>query len=100
VAQLAARYDLLAIPVSGMRTGWWASSPSNDIIGIVKEGTEDFYKMVGTRRRLLYQEQPLEWRASACRDDGQPRRPVTSGFLLKHFQVTLREALFLSLCRW
>jgi magnesium transporter len=98
VAQLAARYDLLAIPVTNAENGLVGIVTVDDIIDIVKEeATEDFYKMVGTSDdELLYQEQPLQV--------ARIRLPwmmvnlaglLAAGLLLKHFQVTLREALFL-----
>jgi magnesium transporter len=98
VAQVAARYDLLAIPVTDAENHLVGIVTVDDIIDIVKEeATEDFYKMVGTSdAELLYQEQPLKV--------ARIRLPwlmvnlvglILSGLLLKHFQVTLREALFL-----
>lgn len=98
VAQVAARYDLLAIPVTDAENRLVGIVTVDDIIDIVKEeATEDFYKMVGTSDdELLYQEQPLQV--------ARIRLPwlmvnltglIISGLLLKHFQVTLREALFL-----
>ncbi len=98
VAQLAARYDLLAIPVTNAENCLVGIVTVDDIIDIVKEeATEDFYKMVGTSDdELLYQEQPV--RVARIRLPWMMVNLVgllVSGLLLKHFQVTLREALFL-----
>ena len=62
VAQLAARYDLLAIPVvddDGLLVG---IVTIDDIIDVFKdEATEDFYKMAGTSEdEIVYQDRSLK----------------------------------------
>lgn len=97
VAQLAARYDLLAVPVvdRGRLVG---IVTVDDIVDIVKEeATEDFLRMVGTSEdELLVQERSLRV--------ARIRLPwllinlaglVLGGVLLEHFQVSFKEALFL-----
>ncbi|HVS02051.1 MAG TPA: magnesium transporter [Thermoanaerobaculia bacterium] len=98
VAQLAARYDLLAIPVTDDRNRLVGIVTVDDIIDIFKEeATEDFLRMVGsTGNELLYQDRPL--RVVGI------RLPwlffnlvggVVTGTLLHRFQVSFSEALFL-----
>lgn len=98
VAQLATRYDLLAIPVldeDGVLTG---IVTYDDIVDVVREeATEDIYKMAGTSdEEILYQERSFKVASI--------RLPwllvnlvggVITGLLLEHFQVRLSEALFL-----
>jgi magnesium transporter len=98
VAQLAARYDLLAIPViddEGLLAG---IVTVDDIVDIVQgEATEDVYKMAGTSEdELIYQERPLRL--------ARLRLPwllvnmvglMLTGLLLEHFQLALQQALFL-----
>lgn len=98
VAQLAARYDLLAIPVTDADNRLLGIVTVDDIIDVVREeATEDLLKVAGTRDdELLYQDRALRvaW----------IRLPVIlvnlaglvlTGWLLRHFQVSLGEALFL-----
>lgn len=98
VAQLTARYDLLAIPVVGPDRKLLGIVTVDDIIDIVKEeATEDFYKMAGTSEdELIYQERSLKVAGI--------RLPwllvnmvglIGSGILLERFQVSFKEALFL-----
>lgn len=98
VAQLTARYDLLAIPVVGADRKLLGIVTVDDIVDIVKEeATEDFYKMAGTSEdELIYQERSLKVAGI--------RLPwllvnmvglIASGVLLERFQVSFREALFL-----
>lgn len=98
VAQLAARYDLLAIPVVDDDNRLVGIVTVDDIIDVVREeATEDFFKMVGTSdNELLYQERSFKVAGI--------RLPwilvnlvglVITGMLLRSFQVSLREALFL-----
>lgn len=97
VAQLAARYDLLAVPVvdRGKLVG---IVTVDDIVDIVKEeATEDFLRMVGTsEEELVVQERSLRV--------ARIRLPwllinlaglVVGGVLLEHFQVSFKEALFM-----
>ena len=98
VAQLTARYDLLAIPVVGPDRKLLGIVTVDDIVDIVKEeATEDFYKMAGTSEdELIYQERSLKVAGI--------RLPwllvnmvglIASGILLERFQVSFKEALFL-----
>jgi magnesium transporter len=98
VAQLAARYDLLAIPVTDHRNRLVGIVTVDDIVDIFKdEATEDFYKMVGTSDdEILYQRHP--WKVAGI------RLPwllvnlvglVITGLLLENFQVQYDKALFL-----
>ncbi len=61
VAQLAARYDLLAIPVLDEDNRMAGIVTVDDVVDILKEeATEDIYKMVGTSDdELLYQDRPF-----------------------------------------
>ena len=98
VAQLAARYDLLAIPVVDEARRLVGIVTVDDIIDIVKEeATEDFYKMVGTSdNELLYQER--SFRVAGIRLPWllvNLAGLVVTGLLLRRFQVSLKEALFL-----
>ena len=98
VAQLAARYDLLAIPVideDGVLVG---IVTVDDIVDIVKEeATEDFLKMVGTSEdEIVYQERSLK--VAAIRFPWLALNligGILTGLLLQRFQVSLAEALFL-----
>lgn len=98
VAQLTARYDLLAIPVVDAEEKLLGIVTVDDIVDIVKEeATEDFYKMAGTSEdELIYQERSLKVAGI--------RLPwlminmvglILSGILLERFQVGFQEALFL-----
>lgn len=62
VAQLASRYDLLAIPVTDTDDRLVGIVTIDDIVDIVKEeATEDFYKMAGTSDdELIYQDRSLK----------------------------------------
>lgn len=98
VAQLAARYDLLAIPVVDDAERLVGIVTVDDIVDIVKEeATEDFLRMVGTSEdEIVHQERSLKVAGI--------RLPwllvnmvglVITGLLLDHFAVTFRETLFL-----
>lgn len=98
VAQLATRYDLLAIPVVDEGGQLLGVVTYDDIVDVVREeATEDFYKMAGTsEEEILYQERSVKVASI--------RLPwllvnlgggVVTGMLLEHFQVRLQEALFL-----
>jgi magnesium transporter len=98
VAQLATRYDLLAIPVLDEEGRLCGIVTYDDIVDVMREeATEDFYKMAGTSdEEILYQERTLKVASI--------RLPwllvnlvggVGTGLLLEHFQVKLSEALFL-----
>lgn len=98
VAQLATRYDLLAIPVLDEDGKLCGIVTYDDIVDVMREeATEDFYKMAGTSdEEILYQERTVKVASI--------RLPwllvnlvggVATGLLLEHFQVRLSEALFL-----
>jgi len=98
VARLAARYDLLAIPVTDGSNRLMGIITVDDIIDVFKEeATEDFLKMVGTSdSELVYQMKSIKVAGI--------RLPwllinlaglLTVGGLIKHFQVSFSEALFL-----
>jgi magnesium transporter len=98
VAQMAARYDLLAIPVVDDAGKLVGIVTVDDIVDIVKEeATEDFLKMVGTSEdEIVHQERSL--RVAAIRFPWLLINLVgglATGLLLERFQVRLEEALFL-----
>lgn len=98
VAQLAARYDLLAIPVADDAGKLVGIVTVDDIVDILKEeATEDFLKMVGTSEdELLFQSRSLK--VAAIRFPWLLINMVglfVTGLLLEHFQVSYKEALFL-----
>ena len=98
VAKLAARYDLLAVPVTDDMNRLLGIVTVDDIIDVVKEeATEDFFKMVGTSDdELVYEDRSFKV--------ARFRLPwllvnlvglIGAGMLLKYFEVTLQEALVL-----
>lgn len=98
VAQLAARYNLLAIPVTDEANHLVGIVTLDDIIDVIEdEATEDFFKMVGTSDdELVYQDRSFKVAGI--------RLPwllfnltglVLAGVLISFFEVTLKEALFL-----
>lgn len=98
VAQLAARYDFLAVPVTDERNRLVGIVTVDDVIDIFKEeATEDFYKLVGTsENELLYQDRPV--RVAGIRLPWllfNLLGALITGALLERFQVSLQEALFL-----
>lgn len=98
VAHLAARYNLLAIPVVDDAGKLLGIVTVDDIVDIVKEeATEDFLKMVGTSEdELLFQARSL--RVARIRLPWLLINLVglfVVGILLQHFQVSFKEALFL-----
>lgn len=98
VAELAARYDLLAIPVTDAEDKLAGIVTVDDIIDVFQEeATEDLMKMAGTSEdELLYQER--SWKVARIRLPWILANGVgllASGQLLRYFQVSLREALFL-----
>lgn len=62
VTQLAARYDLLAIPVTDEDARLVGIVTIDDILDVFKdEATEDFYKMAGTsENELIYQDRSVK----------------------------------------
>lgn len=98
VAQLAARYDLLAIPVTDDDGRLAGIVTVDDIVDVFKEeATEDFFKMVGTSDdELVYQERSLK--VAGIRLPWLLVNMVgllLTGLLLEAFQVEFKEALFL-----
>ncbi|MDX1385470.1 MAG: magnesium transporter, partial [Thermoanaerobaculia bacterium] len=98
VAELAAHYDLLAIPVTDEDGILVGVVTVDDIIDVFKEeATEDLMKMAGTSDdELMYQER--SWKVARIRLPwilANGVGLVISGQLLRHFQVGLQEALFL-----
>ncbi len=98
VAQLASRYSLLAIPVSDDSNRLVGIVTLDDLIDVVKEeATEDFFKMVGTSdAELVHPDRSFKVAGI--------RLPwllvnlaglVAAGLLIKLFEPTLKEALFL-----
>jgi magnesium transporter len=98
VAALAARYSLLAIPVTDDDNKMVGIVTLDDIIDVVsEEATEDFFKMVGTSDdELVYQDRSFKVAGI--------RLPwlllnlaglLFAGALISFFEVTLREAVFL-----
>ena len=98
VAALAARYNLLAIPVTDDDNKMVGIVTLDDIIDVVsEEATEDFFKMVGTSDdELVYQDRSFKVAGI--------RLPwlllnlaglLFAGALISFFEVTLREAVFL-----
>ncbi|HEX2253012.1 MAG TPA: magnesium transporter [Thermoanaerobaculia bacterium] len=98
VAQVAARYDLLAIPVVDEEDRLVGIVTVDDIVDIFKEeATEDFLKMVGTtEEEIANPERSL--RVAGIRLPWLLINMVglvISGLLLERFSVTFQEALFL-----
>jgi magnesium transporter len=62
VAQLASRYDLLAIPVTDEANRLLGIVTIDDIVDVFREeATEDFFKMAGTSdEEMVYQERPFK----------------------------------------
>lgn len=98
VAQLAARYDLLAIPVTDDLNRLVGTVTVDDIVDVVQEeATEDFYKLVGSSDDEL-QFQGKAWRVAGIRLPWLFANMVgllVSGFLLEHYQARFEGALFL-----
>ena len=98
VAQLAARYDLLAIPVTDSRNRLVGIVTVDDIVDVVAdEATEDFYKMVGTT------DEEIQYQENAFRVAGI-RLPwllvnlvglLIGGILVEFYQKKFSSALFL-----
>jgi magnesium transporter len=98
VAQLTARYDLLAIPVLDHDDKLVGIVTVDDIVDVVKEeATEDLFKMVGSSAdELIYQDR--SWRVAGIRLPWLLVNLVgglLTGWLLAHFQFSFKESLFL-----
>ncbi len=98
VAELAARYDLLAIPVTDENRRLVGIVTVDDIVDVVTdEATEDFYKMVGTSDdELLYESRSM--RVAGIRLPWLLVNLVGSlatGYLLERYQTHFNQALYL-----
>lgn len=98
VAELAARYDLLAIPVVDDQNRLGGIVTVDDIIDVVKEeATDDLFKVAGTSEdELIYEERPLKVAGLRLRSLLVSLVGLlVTGLLLEFFQVRFQEALFL-----
>jgi len=98
VAELANRYDLLAIPVTDGSNRLVGIVTVDDIIDVFQEeATEDFFKMVGTSDdEIVYENRSLK--VAGIRLPWLILNLVGLGFgglMIERFQVSLQEALFL-----
>lgn len=98
VAQIAARYDLLAIPVVDAEGRLVGIVTHDDIVDVVEEeANEDILKIAGTSdEELVYEQKSL--RVAGVRLPWLLVNLVggmLTGFLLERFQVSFKEALFL-----
>jgi magnesium transporter len=98
IAELAARYDLLAIPVTDEDNRLVGIVTVDDIMDVfIEEADEDLFKMVGSsNEELLFQGR--SWRIAFIRLPWLLANLVggaITGYLLWRFQVSLRETLFL-----
>jgi magnesium transporter len=98
VAQIAARYDLLAIPVVDAEGRLVGIVTHDDIVDIVEEeANEDILKIAGTSDdELVYEQKSL--RVAGIRLPWLLVNLVggmLTGLLLERFQVSFKEALFL-----
>lgn len=98
VAELAARYDLLAIPVVDDQNRLVGIVTVDDIIDVVQEeATDDLFKVAGTSEdELLYEERTLKVAGLRLRSLlGSLVGLLVTGWLLWYFQARFQEALFL-----
>ncbi len=98
VAAVAARYDLLAVPVTDDEGRLVGIVTVDDIVDVVQEeATEEAFKMVGSSAdELLYQGR--SWRVAGIRLPWLLVNLVgglLTGLLLSHFQLSFQQALFL-----
>lgn len=98
VANLASRYDLLAIPVTDADGKLAGIVTVDDIIDVVsEEATEDFYKMVGTSDdEIVYQDQ--SFKVFGIRFPWLVVNLVglaIAGLLINWFEIQLTDAMFL-----
>ncbi len=98
VADLAARYDLLAIPVVDEQNRMAGIVTVDDIIDVVKEeATDDLFKVAGTSEdELLYEDRTLRVAGLRLRSLLVSLAGLlVTGLLLEFFQVRFQEAMFL-----
>jgi magnesium transporter len=98
VAELAARYDLLAIPVVDDQNRMAGIVTVDDIIDVVKEeAAEDLLRVAGTSdREILYGERTLKVAGLRLRSlIVSLAGLLVTGLLLEFFQVRFQEAMFL-----
>jgi magnesium transporter len=98
VAELAARYDLLAIPVVDDQNRLAGIVTVDDIIDVVKEeAADDLLKVAGTsEREMLYEERTLKIAGLRLRSLLVSLVGLlVTGLLLEFFQVRFQEAMFL-----
>lgn len=98
VAQLASRYDLLAIPVVDTHDHLVGIVTVDDILDVFREeATEDFFKMAGTSDdEILYQDQ--SFRVAAIRLPWLLVNLVgllVAGWLMRSYQETFQLALLI-----
>ena len=98
VADLAARYDLLAIPVVDDQNRLAGIVTVDDIIDVVKEeATDDLFKVAGTSEdELIYEERTLKVAGLRLKSLLVSLAGLlVTGLLLEFFQVRFLEAMFL-----
>jgi len=98
VAELAARYDLLAIPVVDDQNRMAGIVTVDDIIDVVKEeATDDLFKVAGTSEdELIYEERTLKVAGLRLKSLLVSLAGLlVTGLLLEFFQVRFVEAMFL-----
>jgi magnesium transporter len=95
VAQIVAKYNLLAIPVVDDQNKLMGIITVDDVIDIIREeATEDIYKMAGTSEEELLERSA--WRIASIR---MPWLLITlvggfvSGVTLKYYNNTLRDVI-------
>lgn len=98
VAQLASRYDLLAIPVVDAHDRLVGIVTVDDILDVFREeATEDFFKMAGTSNdEILYQDR--SWRVAGIRLPWLLVNLVglfVAGALMRYYQETFEWALLI-----
>ncbi|MBZ0089605.1 MAG: magnesium transporter, partial [Thermoanaerobaculia bacterium] len=98
VAELAARYDLLAIPVVDDQNRMAGIVTVDDIIDVVKEeATDDLFKVAGTSEdELIYEDRTMKVAGLRLRSLLVSLVGLLiTGLLLEFFQVRFQEAMFL-----
>ncbi len=98
VAELASRYDLLAIPVVDDQNRMVGIVTVDDIIDVVREeATDDLFKVAGTTEdELLYEDRTLRIAGLRLRSIlASLAGLLATGLLLEYFQMRMADALFL-----